>query len=181
MLLPPPPPPPPPLFPPPVSSPTSLILPLFTLSIFPASHTDEQMLPRDRLDINDYWLLTPNQTLLCDQWRISLWWKSHLSQTESRGWVCGLSLKRETPETANENNAWILWVACKGNEVRGVKDLPSGAVEEHNSLWPCHEGAPLQTCRQEERGYKHTDDYSAFLFCGAHTSTASRCVTLSNT
>lgn len=32
-----------------------------------------------------------------------------------------------------------------------VGDSPSGAAEEHNSLWPCHEGAHLQTCTEEER------------------------------
>lgn len=32
-----------------------------------------------------------------------------------------------------------------------VKDSPSGAAEEHNSLWPCHEGAHLQTCKEEEK------------------------------
>lgn len=39
----------------------------------------------------------------------------------------------------------------KLNELRGGKDLPSGTAEEHNSLCPCHEGAPLQTCRQEDK------------------------------
>lgn len=31
------------------------------------------------------------------------------------------------------------------------KDSPSGAAEEHNSLWPCHGGAHLQTCTEEEK------------------------------
>lgn len=51
----------------------------------------------------------------------------------------------ETPETAH-------MVTDKLNEVRGGENLPSGVAEEHNSLWPCHEGAHLQTCRQEEKG-----------------------------
>lgn len=41
--------------------------------------------------------------------------------------------------------------ACQVNDAVGREYLPSGAAEEHNSLWPCHEGAPLQTCRQEEK------------------------------
>lgn len=58
------------LLPSPLSPPTFLLLPL--LSISPASHTDEQMLPRDRFHINDGWLLTPNEPPLSDQRRIPL-------------------------------------------------------------------------------------------------------------
>lgn len=41
-------------------------------------------------------------------------------------------------------------------EVEGgeSENLPSGAAEEHNSLWPCHEGVHLHTCRQEGEGRK---------------------------
>lgn len=58
------------LLPSPLSTPLSL--PLFTLPSSLASRTDEQMLPRDRFHINDYWLLTPNEAPLSDQCRIHL-------------------------------------------------------------------------------------------------------------
>lgn len=73
-----------------------LLLLLFALSISHASQTDEQMLPRDRFHINDYWLLTPNEPLLSDQCRISLLCRSHLSRAESRGW--GFPLNRGTSD-----------------------------------------------------------------------------------
>lgn len=54
------------------SPPNFLSLPLFTLSISPASHKDEQMLPGDKSHINDCWLLTPNELPLYDQFRSPL-------------------------------------------------------------------------------------------------------------
>lgn len=56
----------------PQPTPTFLFHPLFTLSSSLASCTEEQMLPRDRFHINDYWLLTPNEPPLPDQCRIPL-------------------------------------------------------------------------------------------------------------
>lgn len=46
----------------------------------------------------------------------------------------------------------VVFLCCwKGSpQCEEGQDLPSGAAEEHNSLWPCHEGAPLQTCREEQ-------------------------------
>lgn len=61
----------------------------------------------------------------------------HLSGLEDQLNVSG----REIPVTARvATDDWIQ-----------VKDSPSGAAVEHNSLWPCHEGAHLQTCREDER------------------------------
>lgn len=64
---------------------------------------------------------------------------------EQRRDLCFFSLERgKPPDTAH----MVLNIV---NEVRGGEDLPSEAAEVHNNLWPCHEGAPLQTCRQEEK------------------------------
>lgn len=76
-------------------------------------------------------------------------------------------------------------VRNKMNELSGGEDLPSGAVEEHNSLWPCHEGAPLQTCRQGEKGqqsgYSTCTQLSLYVTVTNATGGAvSHCETLSN-
>lgn len=123
-----------------------LFHPLFTLSITPASHTDKQMLPRDWFHINDFCLLTPNEPLLSDWCRISrivVW-----------GFLLFLKEKKKERKPLIQLRVLHLdfcWWESQVNDAVGREYLPSGAAEEHNSLWPCHEGAPLQTCRQEEK------------------------------
>lgn len=47
-------------------------------------------------------------------------------------------------------------VTDKLNDLEEVEDLPSGAVEEHNILWPCHEGAHFQTYTEEDKGISYS-------------------------
>ena len=121
--------------------PASFFLPPFTLSSSLASllHRWADATPRQ----TPYWLLAVNSKWASVVWLMhnSSRCKTRLSRTWSRGWI---SLKRGKPLMRLTWSEWTEWV-------RGGEDLPSGAAEEHNSLWPCHEGAPLQACRQGER------------------------------
>lgn len=105
--------------------------------------------PRVILHIND-WRLTHNGPLMIDQCRISPGAEPFI------GGGCWKKVGSPHPLpsiNANLNEAW------------GGENLPSGAVEEHNSLWPCHEGAHLHTCRQEDRGLELVTPHELFLTC----------------